>query len=663
MLTVFLSASYSYGVGLSQDSLWDVIDRAEGSELAEAWLAMGLELKDSRFDSALASIDSAAAIYGELGMQEEWVYTLGHRIVLLEFQFYNRRADQTAQLIENQLYLIDSVQFRATVRNMIGNVKSSMGEPEKAIQFYLAALEEFNIVGDTAGQVTCLGDLARVYGNDGSHLKAFELQDSALNMANKFSGSSVDLLATLYNNAGTYLLEMGKIEEAKPYLEMGIEVASSGDEPTTLLFPYFTMGEIELAEENLKEARNYFRLSGDLLPILKLREERALAMEAKSIYHALNYDFDSSEYWLDQSLLVVDTTDDVLQKLEMFVLRSDVFSAIGEFERGLNIFREVDRLRGKWYSQEKSRQIEELRIEYETEKSEEENKVLRDLNQAIKDKNRRNTILFLAIFSLVLTIGLLMSYFVVRLRKLNKKVYNKHKTLVQQNHQLKELTAENELLVGIVAHDLKAPLSKIEGLMGLLSMEGGLSENQTAAIDMMSNVLSAGKDLVADILILSEAGQGRTPGLVEQELAPIFEGMKEQFKEATKRKDIDLVLVPPPGPIQTRIHSPYLIRVMDNLLSNAIKFSRTGTKVKLEWGKDADGPWCSVSDQGPGIQKSEIPKLFQRFAKLSNRPTAGESSNGLGLYIVKVLLDATKANIRVETEVGKGTRFFIRFPK
>ncbi len=662
MLSFTLTGGIAHGQGAYQDSLWQVIRTSEGKEVADAWLALGLELKETRFDSALASLDSAVAIYGELGLQKDWVYTLGHRVIFLDRGAFSTRAEPIAKLIENQLEIIDSVGFRAEVKNAIGNMKARLGQPENAIELYLSAMDEFISVQDTFGQIDCLGNLARLYGTDGSLEKAFQLQDSALSLAGKFSETTFGLKSNIYNNAGTYLLEMGRVEEAKPYLIAGIEVAMKADDSRSLLFPYFTMGEVELAEENFEGALSYFQQSGDILPELTLREEIALAMEAKSISFALQSEFDSSEYWFNKSLLEIDSTDDVLQRLEMFQLRSEIFSTLGDFEHGLQTFREVDRLREKWYSEEKSRQIEELRIEYETGQSEKENEILREMNEATVAENRRNTQFFLAIIALVFTIGLLLAYFVLKLRKLNNKVYTKHKTLVRQNQQLKELTAENELLVGIVAHDLKAPLSKIEGLMGLLSMEGGLSDTQLAALDMMTNVLKAGKDLVADILILSEAGQGRTPGLVQQDLAPIFAELKEQFHDTASRKGIELVLSPPDTPIQPTIHPPYLIRVMDNLLSNAIKFSRNGTKVELSWGKDKDGPWCSVTDQGPGIQKSEIPKLFQRFAKLSNRPTGGESSNGLGLYIVKVLLDATKASIKVETEVGQGTTFLIRFP-
>lgn len=662
LLTVSLLAQESYAEKGRLDSLLTIIEHSEGNNKADAWLDLGLDLWPENQSASLKALDSATSIYANLGMQKEWGYSLGQRVVLLTSQADFNKAIPTVALIESQLDLIDSTQFRGTLQNAIGQILEFQGKPEKAMKLFQAANETFQSVQDTLNQIRTLEAQAQIFRSDGLVDMAFEIQEKALGLELAFSKRTNMALANIYNNSGSYLLAMGRIPEAKSYIKLGIGYGRMSGDSASILFPYFTMGEINFAEDNLPAATSYFESAGKLLPYLEGVSDRSLAMEARSILFALETKFDSSEYWLVRTFEESDTAGDIASALETLALRSEVMAKLGEYERGWATFQEVARLREQWYKEEKSRQIEELRVEYKTEKSEKENTMLREANEATQSKNRRNTRFFLTIIVLVLIIVLLMSYFLWKLRKLNKKVFNKHKTLVSQNMQLKELTAENELLVGIVAHDLKAPLSKIEGLMGLLSMEGGLSDTQSSAIEMITNVLNDGKELVADILILSEAGQGRTPGLVRHELAALFEGMKDQFEKPARQKGIEIRLNRPKEPIQVLIHPPYLNRVMDNLLSNAIKFSRHQTKIDLSWGKDGEGPWCSISDQGPGIPQSEVPKLFQRFSKLSNRPTAGESSNGLGLYIVKILLDATKASIEVDTEVGKGTTFLIRFP-
>jgi signal transduction histidine kinase len=102
------------------------------------------------------------------------------------------------------------------------------------------------------------------------------------------------------------------------------------------------------------------------------------------------------------------------------------------------------------------------------------------------------------------------------------------------------------------------------------------------------------------------------------------------------RKQIDLVLPEPPLALPEIVVDPEILgQILDNFVSNAIKFSPSGKRVFLSAGMMGNKIRLSVRDEGPGISPHEQQKLFQKFSKLSNRPTAGEPSTGLGLSIAK----------------------------
>jgi signal transduction histidine kinase len=107
-----------------------------------------------------------------------------------------------------------------------------------------------------------------------------------------------------------------------------------------------------------------------------------------------------------------------------------------------------------------------------------------------------------------------------------------------------------------------------------------------------------------------------------------------------------------------------LTRVIDNLLSNAVKFSPAGKKVFVR----ADTLFINrlkfeVHDEANGISKEEFPKLFQKFQKLSNLPTAGESSTGLGLFIAKSMAEKIGGKVMCATTTGVGSIFSAELPK
>ena len=102
--------------------------------------------------------------------------------------------------------------------------------------------------------------------------------------------------------------------------------------------------------------------------------------------------------------------------------------------------------------------------------------------------------------------------------------------------------------------------------------------------------------------------------------------------------------------------------MLDNLVSNAVKFSPSGTTVTINVEKLEDIVRCTVADQGPGISKEDQEKLFKKFARLTAKPTAGESSTGLGLSITKRLTEDMNGTIRCESQEGKGAAFILEFP-
>ena len=97
-------------------------------------------------------------------------------------------------------------------------------------------------------------------------------------------------------------------------------------------------------------------------------------------------------------------------------------------------------------------------------------------------------------------------------------------------------------------------------------------------------------------------------------------------------------------------------------MSNAIKFSKSGTTILVSLNSSDNKINFYVRDEGPGIPEQELGKLFAPFEKLSNSPTGGEKSTGLGMAIVKKFIDGHKGQISVQSKVGEGTEFKVSLP-
>lgn len=233
---------------------------------------------------------------------------------------------------------------------------------------------------------------------------------------------------------------------------------------------------------------------------------------------------------------------------------------------------------------------------------------------------------------------------------------------VEAEERLKALNKLKDKHLAIAAHDLRNPIAAIHGLSDLLVDPELEKEERQTFVEAINTVSKQMLILVDDLLDISVIESGKfdlhkIPG----NLSVIIHERAELMAINAKNKDISLTMALDEVP-DLQIDVDRMRQVIDNLLSNAVKFSPSETTVHVSCGKKDDGLVFSVADQGPGIAQEDLDKLFGVFQKLDIQPTAGEKSTGLGLSIVKRIVEAHGGEISVESEVGKGSTFTVTIP-
>ncbi|MBF0125662.1 MAG: hybrid sensor histidine kinase/response regulator [Magnetococcales bacterium] len=237
-----------------------------------------------------------------------------------------------------------------------------------------------------------------------------------------------------------------------------------------------------------------------------------------------------------------------------------------------------------------------------------------------------------------------------------------HLALHRQRTHLLELNALKNKFLGMAAHDLRNPLNSICGYSDILltmTVEEGERIRFTQTIfDVASQMLH----LINDLLDVSVIESGHF--VLHQQSGDLADLVAERVQLMTftaEKKGVSLVtdLQATPSFLFDRER---LAQVVDNLLSNAIKFSPKNTDITVSTGQQREGVFLRVSDQGPGIPETERHQLYGAFQKLSVRPTGAEKSTGLGLSIVKRIMDAHQGVISVVNNEDRGATFTCFFP-
>lgn len=233
--------------------------------------------------------------------------------------------------------------------------------------------------------------------------------------------------------------------------------------------------------------------------------------------------------------------------------------------------------------------------------------------------------------------------------------------------KLEYLYREKDELLRIVAHDLKNPLAGILlTTETLLKYQSQFTEQQRE--EKQKRILATINRMLAVVNQLEAAAKAETRSPASEETAYLLgefvAGLVSEHSDQASAKGQHIHLNQPDLMISVTINQLYLHQILANLLSNAIKYSPHNTDIQLNTKLTRHHQVAiQVIDQGPGFSKQDRAQLFQKYARLSAKPTGNESSTGLGLYIVKQLVKALGGSIQLEAvNQGQGSCFTVAIP-
>jgi signal transduction histidine kinase len=234
--------------------------------------------------------------------------------------------------------------------------------------------------------------------------------------------------------------------------------------------------------------------------------------------------------------------------------------------------------------------------------------------------------------------------------------------LEQKNRELQTLDQLKSEFVSLVSHELRAPLTNINGGIELLLNGPGLSSHCRDTLKILGEQSQRLTNMVETILEVSAIEARRwplTPGPVA--IPPLVQATVRQMLPSAGQRQIEW---------QGADDLPFawadensLVQVFTNLLDNAIKYSPDGSTILVSAQATADSVQIALSDGGPGIPPEARERVFDKFDRLDGRDDRRVYGHGLGLYVARRLLEAQQGRIWVEGNNGNGTRFVFSLPR
>ncbi|MCC7346798.1 MAG: DUF3369 domain-containing protein, partial [Variibacter sp.] len=239
--------------------------------------------------------------------------------------------------------------------------------------------------------------------------------------------------------------------------------------------------------------------------------------------------------------------------------------------------------------------------------------------------------------------------------------------LADQWERLRRANAFKREMIGTVAHDLKNPLGVVMGRSEMLRDVIAMSPPKPElALEQVRHMEESGRRMLAMVdTLLTDAMEDALDINLRLEvcdLPTMVRAVVDASRQGAEKKKQSITISAPEA-LTIRADRDRLWETIENLLSNAIKYTPTGGAIDITLSRDGDMARLAVRDNGPGLSPEDAVRVFGRFQRLSAKPTAGESSTGLGLSIVKRIVDLHGGTVTAESPgPQKGSTFTVTLP-
>lgn len=563
----------------------------------------------------------------------------------------------TSEAIISAKQALDAIKLTANLINEsriishLGTIYGDIGDYAEAAKLFDQALKISEQENDSLGIINGYLRLGVIQSFQNQDKEAIDYYDQALIIAR--TANSESSIRTLLNNIGVAYAKMSLFEQSLIYFhEVEIlerELKQNISNFTQLLGnigqAYYHIKNYNKSLEYLKEAEQLTNSNSlSINPIVKVNNN----VNFGKLYMALQQ-YPQAESYLNEALRIANEYNIVPAQQTALEQLTEYYRTTGEFEKALESSRTANDLRDSIFNAEKFEIIENLKTSYEVEKKNAELALLADLSAS--RTFQRNLMGFLIIIIMVLFAFMYHSY--------SNKIKS-NQELIAKQEELEEINRMKNKLFSIIGHDLRGPF---QGLLGglLLIQDGSFSEDEKK--DFIHKLIESGKathEILESLLIWGKA-QSFESNPEKLNSKKLIQDSIKPYKEAARQKNITIVSNVSDDVMVVADYKEIEF-VIRNLINNAIKYTHPDGQVSVTTHLNGDKLKIDIIDNGIGIPSYRLPIIFELDQIRSTAGTKNEAGSGLGLVVCHDLITKNKGQIKVESELGHGSKFSILLP-
>ncbi len=608
-------------------------------------------------DSAKYYYDAALRLYQEVGDEREIARANVRLATYFDSKGYfdlSIRANNEA--IASFEVLKDTFNLGIAYYNL-ASTYGYKNERDKEVEHYLISLELTKAINDTEGIAWAYSGLFTAY----SLIKNYEEAYKALQKEEKIRKAlgAPYYIGKVFYNYSTYFEAIGQYDSSMYYAHKALEIFEENGYKDYEAACYDQLGVIHHANKSYQKSIEAYENSLAIIQTIS-GDKAVVTLKDMAITFIALGKWDQARTTLDRALKQSKEFNSELETVAVLEQLYKLDSISNNWQSAFNHLQQLSNLKNELTRKENTNRLQELNIIFETEQRDLEITNLKQLDVAREEKLQAE---IKQKYYLTIATVVTLVFLVIGIILYNRLRHSKNE-IAQQKNSLELLNQTKDRFFGIIAHDLRGPITALKGITDLLSynIKKGKMDSLpkiAAQIDSSSNRVNS---LLDNLLSWALSQQGTVPySPSNYPLKDLVEESLLYFEDMAAAKQIE-IKCDIPSELTIFCDKESLSTVFRNLINNSIKFTHSGGCLTINSESKDNRIDVLLKDDGIGMSPEKVTKIFSLDSSKIADGTAKEKGSGLGLMLVKDFIAMNKGQINVSSKPNEGSEFLISLP-
>lgn len=502
-------------------------------------------------------------------------------------------------------------QWTGRAWSVIGGCYRRLGDYTASAEAIERQLQVAEALGDAlykADALKSMGILASLQGDYRGALAHYEA-------SNEFYASIGHIvgLAANYNNASVEYRQLGEYAQAREQALKALKLFEKEAYEQGIIRAHINLAHVATDTDALDQAEYHYQ---EAMRLALQSGERYVLTEACLALGRLSLkqgDLNKALAKTQEALALTQSSADKGLQYQCYEQLAEIYEARGDWPSALDAYKMFHHLKEQVLNETSIRQLKNLEVRWRTE-------------QALKSAEQER-----------------------QLRAADRDYFAR-------------ISRMKDDFVNAATHDLKNPLSHIFLLVQLLRRRGLVLTEGLELLERIEASANQMRQLIADLLDIAQLETGRLLQLEPSDVVALVRRIAQSFFWLAAPKSLDFALDLPKRTVTLHLDVTQFTHALENIFSNAIKYTPQGGQIRCSLQVESGDVVIRIADSGIGIPPQALPHIFERFYRVTSEAHQAIEGTGLGLYIVKSVIEQHGGRVWAESEVGCGTTFFIRLP-